>query len=138
MVKLHEKLGRKFCVVGIVKEKTDRNGLETFQNRFFPFPLYEDKDKRFYSLLGSRTVFTNKNWNVFNTVKMLSQVRKRLRSKGRITGNFKGEGNIQGGVLLVTQQSGVVYQYSEKTGHEVPIGEIESEIAALGNSSTGV
>ena len=67
------KLG-KANVIGVIKEvapcataKTDEElGVQEFQDQYWPFPLYLDESKEFYSALGSRT-FSDLpgTWNPF-------------------------------------------------------------------------
>lgn len=115
-------------MIGIVKDNMDSDGIRIFQERYFPFPLYEDKRKIFYSKLGNRKIFQNIEWNFFKALNVMSRLRKRLRMKGDIAGNFRGEGLLQGGVVLFSRKDGVVYQHNECTGEEIPIEEIETQI----------
>lgn len=118
-------------MMGVLKEDTDTEGIQTFQNNFYPFPLYVDQELQFYKALGNRKL---RSWNIFKMLTSYPGLKKRLASKseGGIAGNYKGEGLLQGGVLLTsgTQQE-VVLQYTEKTGNEVPVTEIESKVIDL-------
>jgi hypothetical protein len=117
-------------MMGVLKENTDVEGVQIFQNKYFPFPLYVDKERQFYKELGNRKIYTQQ-WNIFKMLKSYSGVRNRLQTKGNIEGNLKGEGLVQGGVLLVSRAKGVVFQYAEKTGSEVPVDDIESIVNDL-------
>lgn len=130
-------------MIGIIKENTDVEGIQTFQRKYFPFPLYIDEKKGFYKALGNRKrIF-------FNILRSYSGLRKRLKMKGKIEGNYKGEGLLQGGVILVSTASGsaddvaspssageshsegegkVLFQYVEQTGSEVPVKDIEEAV----------
>jgi hypothetical protein len=145
-------------MIGILKDDTDKEGVETFQKKYFPFPLYVDEEQTFYKVLGNRKIYTQK-WNIFKMITSFPGLKQRLRRKGNIAGNFKGEGLLQGGVLVVSSSSQasmpaprmkqksswsrrtidldvpvhvsvprVVYQYSEQTGSEVPVHEIENAV----------
>ena len=46
-------------------------------------------------------------------------------------GNFVGEGNVLGGVLVVDKTGSVLYQYEETTGDQIPKDEIISALGAL-------
>mmetsp|Transcript_4840 Transcript_4840/g.9126 ORF Transcript_4840/g.9126 Transcript_4840/m.9126 type:complete len:137 (+) Transcript_4840:360-770(+) len=132
-------------MIGIIKENTDVEGVQTFQRKFFPFPLYIDEEKGFYKALGNRKRI------IFNLMRSYSGLKKRLKKKGNIKGNYKGEGLLQGGVLLVSSASGgangmkphapglsgepqperegkVLYQYVEQSGREVPVNDIEQAV----------
>lgn len=133
-------------MIGVLKENTDPAGIDTFQKSFFPFPLYLDKEMKFYKELGNRKIYSQQ-WNFFKMFKSYSGLKKRLKMKGNIEGNFKGEGVVQGGVLLISTSDGVSahtkgangehtsgesgrveYVYVEKTGGEVPVRDIEEAI----------
>jgi hypothetical protein len=98
-------------------------GLGEFQSRYYPFPLFLDSDKRFYSALGNRSLLSTISWNPFTWISLLSKLSSRLESKG-ISGNYAGEGLLLGGVVIVCPRKGVVYTYQEKTGSEMPLDEI--------------
>ena len=116
-------------MIGVLKEDTDTDGVKTFQNKYFPFPLYVDKERQFYKELGNRKLHS---WNIFNMLTSYPRLQKRWASKGDdITGNYRGEGLLQGGVLLVSKEHGVVFKHTEKTGSELPVGSIESIVNDL-------
>ena len=121
-------------LVGVIKEvapttdaKDDTElGVKDFQDNYFPFPLYLDSDRRFYDvILGNRKL--SLGWNPVNWVRWYFQFKDRITAKN-ITGNYKGEGFQLGGVLVISKDKGVVYQYEEVTGSELPTDEVASAI----------
>ena len=73
-------------MIGVLKEDTETDGVKTFQNKYFPFPLYVDKERQFYKELGNRKLHS---WNIFNMLTSYPRLQKRWASKGDdITGNY--------------------------------------------------
>lgn len=116
---------------GVIKETAvDDAGLIEFYSKYYPFPLYLDKEKAFYSALGNRKLSIS--WNPLSWYGAISSVRKRHKQKN-ISGNLKGEGLIQGGVILFSKKEGdkPVYTYQEKTGDEIPVEEIIEAVSKM-------
>jgi hypothetical protein len=57
----------------------------------------------------------------------MREVYKRLKMK-KIAGNLKGEGLIQGGIIIFDKTGKARYAYREETGSEVPIDDIISAV----------
>ena len=55
---------------------------------------------------------------------------ERLQSKN-ITGNMKGEGLVQGGIIIFDKAGVARYAYREETGSEIPIHDILLAIQAV-------
>lgn len=130
----------------------DDEGLAEFQSGFFPHPLYRDEQYvifmifgfvahghrsrifnnvfsiallfrvSFYSALGSRKLSLS-TWNPFKLWRGMREVYKRLKVK-KISGNLKGEGLIQGGIIIFDKLGKARYAYREETGSEIPIDDI--------------
>lgn len=114
-----------FGIFGIVKEVgVDDEGLAEFESTFFPYPLYRDESQMFYNALGLRKMSV-KSWNPFKIFRGLREVYKRLTKKN-ISGNMKGEGLIQGGIIIFDRTGKARFAYREETGFEVPINDIIS------------
>lgn len=75
----------------------------------------------FYQALGSRKL-TVSTWNPFKIFRGIRNIYKRLGSKN-ISGNLKGEGLVQGGIVIF-DKLGARYAYREETGMEVPTDDI--------------
>jgi len=56
---------------------------------------------------------------------------KRLKSKVGLEGNFKGEGLVQGGVIVFGRDGTAKYAYKEETGTELPVSDILSAVEAV-------
>lgn len=115
---------------GVIKETSiDDEGLIEFYSKYYPFPLYLDTDKEFYTALGARKMSIS--LNPFKLFSSISSTRKRFKNKN-ISGNMKGEGILQGGVILFSKKDSMpVYVYQEKTGDEIPVQEIIDAVSMM-------
>ena len=59
---------------------------------------------------------------------------KRLSSKG-ISGNMKGEGLVQGGVIIFDASGMARFAYREETGSEIPVEDIVAVVRELRKES---
>jgi hypothetical protein len=122
-------------LIGVVKEVAPVQGAPTdevlgvneFNTQYFPYPLYRDRELKFYRALGSRSFWSLASWNPFTWYKAYQEIKKRLAGRN-ITGNYAGEGFLLGGVLLVSPTRGVVYRYQEVTGQAMPLSDIEQAL----------
>lgn len=131
-----DKLLDGFNIFGVVKEAgsgVDDDGLEEFYRKYFSYPLYLDRKKEFYAALGGRTLsFTS----LFGLIpKSFGSLGQRLKEK-QIEGNFKGEGFLQGGVMLFDSVGDLMYSYQEVTGEELPMDEILEAVENLRGGSS--
>ena len=116
-----------FNIIGVVKELCDNGeSLMDFHDNYFPFPIYHDAKKAAYEALGSRTVGFGVALKLLNP---FSEIHKRIR-KNNITGDFAGEGFLQGGVIIFTKDGEAAFKYEEETGFELPVSDI---VCALEN-----
>ena len=76
----------------------------------------------FYNALGSRKIAL-KSWNPFKLFRGFRKLSKRLKRKN-ISGNMKGDGIVQGGIIIFNNNGEAMYAYREETGSEVPIDDI--------------
>ncbi|KAL7525451.1 hypothetical protein ACHAXR_002885, partial [Thalassiosira sp. AJA248-18] len=76
----------------------------------------------FYTALGTRKLAV-KSWNPIKIFKGIRGVSKRL-SKKNISGNMKGEGLVQGGIIIFDKTGKARYAYREETGLEIPVDDI--------------
>lgn len=112
-----------FGIFGVVKEVgVDDAGLTEFQSDFFPYPLYRDEETNFYNALGARKMKAS-TWNPIKIFRGIRNMMKRLKSKN-ISGNLKGEGLVQGGIIIFDKNGKARYAYREETGFEVPVEDI--------------
>ena len=125
------KLG-KANVIGVIKEvapcataKTDEElGVQEFQDQYWPFPLYLDESKEFYSALGSRT-FSDLlgTWNPIEFWQGLKSIGERIKEKN-LDGNMRGEGLVLGGIFVINSKKQTVEVFPESTGKEIPADDI--------------
>jgi hypothetical protein len=117
-------------IFGVVKETgVDNQGLAEFGTKFFPFPIYCDKSYTFYQALGDRRMVIDL-LNPFSLFSILSDAYQRITAKG-IEGNFKGEGLVQGGIILFDKYGYPKYAYQEATGTDVPVVDLLLAVEAL-------
>ena len=120
--------------MGIIKEvsPTDKDefGIQEFQERYFPHPVYRDEKRTFYEVLGNRQLHHFISWNPFTAIYNTFAVMNRLSGKD-IKGNLKGEGIILGGVFLISPTKGITYTYQEKPAYELPVEDIAAALRKL-------
>lgn len=109
----------------------DDEGLAEFESNFFPYPLYRDESQIFYDALGLRKMSLKpKSWNPLKIIRGFREMSKRL-SKKNISGNLKGEGLVQGGIIIFDKNGKARYAYREETGFEVPINDIIAAVRTV-------
>lgn len=119
-----------FGLFGVVKEVgVDDPGLYDFYNEYFSYPLYKDESQAFYTALGTRKLKIS-TWNPIKIFSGLRNVSKRL-SKKNISGNYKGEGIVQGGVIFFDATGKARFAYREETGSEIPVEDIVAVVREL-------
>ena len=112
----------------------DDEGLYEFYNNYFTYPIYKDESLLFYTALGYRQLsfksILKETWNPIRIYKSYRKLSKRLQSKN-ITGNMKGEGLVQGGIIIFNKVGVARYAYREETGSELPIDDILLALQAV-------
>ena len=83
----------------------------------------------FYSALGLRKLKVS-TWNPIKIVMGIRNMYKRLARKN-ISGNMKGEGLVQGGIIIFDKTGTARFAYREETGIEVPIDDIIAVVRHL-------
>jgi hypothetical protein len=115
---------------GIVKETgVDDEGLYEFQKTYYPYPLYKDVEWAIYKAMGNRKIALT-TWNPWKLWKGYKALSQRLKEQ-KIDGNLKGEGMIQGGILLFDAQGILRYAYEEEIGTPLDIKDIRAAYDAL-------
>lgn len=107
----------------------DDLGLQDFYNDYFKYPLYKDGSLSFYTALGTRKLGLS-TWNPIKIFRGMRAVGKRLAEKN-ISGNYKGEGLVQGGVIIFDATGKARFAYREETGSEIPIEDIIAVVKEL-------
>lgn len=117
---------------GIVKETgVDDEGLLEFHDTYFTYPLYCDKSYAFYQALGDRKVSLSLLLNPISLVSMACSAYERITSK-KISGNVgKGEGLVQGGIIIFDAKGKPRFAYEEDTGHDLPVKDILAAVHAV-------
>ncbi|GMI05652.1 hypothetical protein TrVE_jg12838 [Triparma verrucosa] len=122
--------------IATVKEanvERDKLGLAEFSSRYFHYgPVFLNRSKDFWTALGSRSLLKQK-WTTYNPISMVLKFRKIRRNQNRIgvAHNFKGEGILQGGIIIYDSSGEVVYVYHEKTFFDIPKEEIREALSDL-------
>ena len=110
-------------IFGVVKEVgVDDAGLVEFQKDYFSFPLYRDQSYAFYQALGNRKA-VGMFLNPFSIALMAWDALQRLMRK-KIGGNLKGEGLVQGGIIIFDRQGMPIAMYQEETGADLPVADL--------------
>lgn len=117
---------------GIVKENVDAMGMFEFKSLYFPFPLYRDVERALYSAMGNRKIQLT-TWNPWRLWRGMKSLGKRLESKN-IQGNLKGEGLIQGGILVFDNSGSLRFAYEESIGEELVMEDILTAVKAVSSS----
>ena len=125
-----------FGMFGIVKETgVDDGGLMEFHEKYFSYPLFCDKSYSFYQALGDRKVSAAIILNPISLITMACDAYMRITSKG-IGGNVgKGEGLVQGGIIIFDKKGKPRFAYEEDTGHDLPVKDILAAINAVRRDS---
>ena len=89
----------------------------------------------FYNALGSRKIGL-KSWNPLKLFRGFRELSKRLKRKN-ISGNMKGDGIVQGGIIIFNDKGQAQYAYREETGSEVPIDDIIAAVKMV-KANSGV
>lgn len=100
-----------------------------FYTNYFSYPIYKDESQTFYKALGSRKLKLG-TWNPIKIFRGMRDVYKRL-SKKNISGNYKGEGLVQGGVIVFDAAGKARFAYREETGSELPVDDIIAVVQEL-------
>ena len=85
--------------------------------------------------MGSRKIGL-KSWNPFKLFRGFRELSKRLKRK-KISGNMKGDGIVQGGIIIFNNKGQARYAYREETGSEVPIDDIIAAVKMV-KANSGV
>ena len=106
-----------FHLFGIVKEVgVDDLGLMEFNEQYFHhLPIYHDVENAIYNAFGKRSIFKLRTWNPLSIYRGFVQIGQRLAQQN-ITGNYKGEGIVQGGILLFDPKGTLRYSINEEIG----------------------
>jgi AhpC/TSA antioxidant enzyme len=128
----HPALFSNFGLFGIVKEiAVDDEGLLDFHDQFFNYPLYMDSSTQFYKALGGRKITTLSTWNPLRIYRGFKAMADRLKAKPDLQGNLKGEGLVQGGIIVFDPKGDARAVYQEATGGEIPSEDIITSLKAL-------
>ena len=124
------------ALVGVIKEVAidaaadEALDVKEFQTKYFPHPVYLDKDLEFYKALGSRSILGSLSWNPFTLWSKVGEMKDRMKAK-KIKGNYAGEGLTAGGIHVYSKEKGLVYTYEEEIGQQIPAGAIIEAIKKL-------
>jgi AhpC/TSA antioxidant enzyme len=96
-----------------------------------------DRERNFYKILGNKSLLSQSwsSWNPFKLYSDLKEVDARVKAQG-IDGNLKGEGLLQGGVLIIHPVHGIVYKHNERTGAVLPFDEMKQVLDSLSSEAS--
>ena len=114
----------------------DDGGLtEFYQDYFAHQDLYLDDTMATYQALGLRKIQIT-TWNPFKWIRAYRTLRKRLKQANNLKGNMKGEGLVQGGLILLDAEGRVRYARVEETGMPLDMEELQGVVDALFREAT--
>ena len=120
-----------FGIFGVVKETgVDDEGLSDFYSQSFTYPLYRDERLVFYNDFFNGRKLRLSSFNPFKLYKGYKKMTARLNEKG-LEGNLKGEGIVQGGIIIFNKKGDAMYAYEEETGSPLPIDDIMTAVNAV-------
>ena len=121
-----------FGLFGILKEvAVDDEGLLEFHDNYFNYPLYMDPSQQFYEAMGKRKITKLRTWNPLRIYRGFKSMQARLANKTDLIGNMKGEGLIQGGMIVFDKQGDARAVYLEETGREPPVDDLLEALKAI-------
>lgn len=97
-----------------------------------------DQNMSFYEFLGKKSILSQPwtTWNPFTIYSGFVEMRKRVQDKG-VEGNLSGEGIIKGGLLIISEDKGVIYKHDEVTGTPMPYREIADVLWSFADKEDG-
>lgn len=125
-----------FGLFGLVKETgVDDEGLTDFYSESFTYPLYRDIGLIFYNDFFNGKKIGLSTFNPIRLYRGYKKMTARLDKKG-LEGNLKGEGMIQGGIIIFGKNGKARFSYQEETGSPLPIDDIMAAVAEVKNART--
>lgn len=125
-----------FGLFGIVKETgVDDEGLAEFYSKSFSYPLYRDEGLVFYNDFFNGKKLSLPSFNPFRLYRGYKEMKTRLDDKG-LSGNLKGEGLVQGGIIIFGKDGKAKLAYEEETGSPLPVEDIMTAIRAVKDDKT--
>jgi hypothetical protein len=126
-----------FHLFGIIKEVgIDDLGLMEFNEQYFyHLPLFHDVNNAIYTAFGKRTIFRLRTWNPLSLYSGFRNIGQRI-SQQNITGNYKGEGIVQGGILIFDSNGILHYSINEEIGTPFDMDAITAALRDITTTST--
>jgi len=120
-----------FELFGVVKEiGVDDQGLTEFYKDHFAYPLFKDDGLVLYNeFFGKRKI----KLTTYNPIKLYGgykDMSSRLKEK-KLEGNMKGEGMVQGGLIIFDKAGKARYAYDEDIGNELKMDDIVAALKAV-------
>jgi hypothetical protein len=120
-----------FGLFGLVKETgVDDEGLTDFYSKSYTYPLYRDEGLIFYNDFFNGSKISLSSFNPFKLYSGYKKMTARLSEKG-LEGNLKGEGMVQGGIIIFGKDGNAKFTYREETGSPLPVDDILAAIEAV-------
>ncbi|KAL3822285.1 hypothetical protein ACHAXA_005918 [Cyclostephanos tholiformis] len=126
-----------FGLFGTVKEiGVDDAGLTEFYEDYYTYPLFRDDGLVFYNdFFGKRRIKLT-TYNPFKLYSGYNSMTSRLREK-KLDGNLKGEGIVQGGIIIFDKDGRARYAYEEDVGKELVMEDIIAALKAVHDDAIG-
>jgi AhpC/TSA antioxidant enzyme len=132
-----DKADTPFHLWGIVKETgVDDAGLMEFHKTYFQMlPLYHDPQNAIYEAFGRRSILKLRTWNPISIYRGFVDIGRRLSAQN-ITGNYKGEGIIQGGILIFDSKGTLRFSINEEIGQPFSMDVIYKALRDVSSTET--
>lgn len=128
--------GSPFNLWAVIKEtNVDNGGLLDFHENYFKYDTYRDENLELFRAMGNRKIKLS-TWNPLRLYRGFKRMSSRL-SRKNIGGNLKGEGLIQGGVLVFDKDGNLAFAYEEEIGDELVIDDIRRAMLAIEGEKGG-
>jgi hypothetical protein len=128
----HADMMKCFGMFGTVKEiGVDDVGLGEFHEEYYKYPLYRDDGMVLYDdFFGNRRITKLDTYNPFKLYSGYRAMTSRVKGK-KLDGNLRGEGIVQGGIIVFDRDGNARYAYEEETGKELVMEDIIAALRAV-------
>jgi hypothetical protein len=127
----HADMMKCFKLFGTVKEiGVDDAGLAEFHREYYNYPLFKDDGMVLYNDFFGKRKIKLTTYNPFKLYSGYNAMTSRVKGK-KLDGNLKGEGIVQGGIVIFDKDGNARYAYEEEIGKELVMEDIIAALRAV-------